>query len=214
MVDRDMAYQRPRVLLSYVKASSPSGDDILMGYEDHPTPVALNLSTAFSTLPQTFAEAFWEVAGAGYNEACNCPTILCRLSEGRGTFTYGLAGRSGPRITVYLRTMVVEQEVLDLRMNKNGEPLCAFSINNGSSPVTYNLGEDFLRNAYAVFDLHNDKVALAQARMDSDALNNSNVMPFASHGAPIPLARNVDVQPTVVPTNLPTSTVFSSTTTN
>lgn len=213
MVYRDMAYQGPRILLSYVKASSSSGDDVLVRYEDDPTPVALKLGTAFSTFPQKLAEALWKVAGAEYTEACNCPTVPCRLSKGQGTFVYGFAGRSGPQITMHLRTMVVEQEVQDLRMNKSGEPLCAFSIVNGSSPATYNLGEDFLRNAYAVFDLHNNKVALAQARMDSDALNNSHLVSFANHGAPIPSAWSVAGQPTVIPETSPSSMLSSTTTT-
>lgn len=213
MVYRDMENQGPRILLSYVKASSQSGVDILMGYEDHPSPVALILGTAFSTFPQTLAEAIWQVAGAEYLEECDCPAVPCRLSEGYGTLVYGFAGRSGPEITMHLRSMVVEQGVQDLRMNNTaGEPLCAFSITNGSNPSTYSIGEDFLRNAYAVFDWHNNEVALAQARMDSDALNNSNVVPFAGHGAPIPSARIVNDQPMGLPTTLPTSTLFSSTT--
>lgn len=211
MVYRDTDYQGPRILLSYVKASSQSGDDILMRYEDDPSPVALKLGTAFSMLPQPLAEAIWQVAGAEWLEECNCPAVPCRLSEGYGTFVYGFAGRSGPEITMHLRSMVVEQEVQDLRMNNTaGEPLCAFSIINGSNPSSYNIGEDFLRNAYAVFDLRNNEVALAQARMDSDALNNSKLVPFAGHGAPIPSARAVTEQPMGIPTSLPTSTFFSS----
>lgn len=181
-----------------------------MGYEDEPTPVALTLGTAFSVFPQTLAEEIWQVAGAEYLSACNCATVPCQLSKGQGSFVYGFAGRSGPRITMYLHTMVVEQETQDLRMDKNGEPLCAFSIINGSNPVSYNLGEDFLRNAYTVFDLHNNEVALAQARMDFDILGTSKMVPFESHGAHIPLARSVTGQPLIMPTNLPTSTVISS----
>lgn len=73
-----------------------------MGYEDSPCPAALKLGTAFSTFPQILTEAMWQEAGAEYFEACNCPAVPCRLSEGHGTFIYGFAGRQGPLITVYL----------------------------------------------------------------------------------------------------------------
>lgn len=103
--------------------------------------------------------------------------------------------------------MVVEQKVLDLQMNTtDDEPLCAFSIINGSNPNTYNVGEDFLRHAYSVFDMHNNAVALAQARADSDALNNSKLVPFVGHGAPIPSAGSVTDQPSVIRATLPTTT--------
>ncbi|KUI53681.1 putative aspartic-type endopeptidase opsB [Cytospora mali] len=214
MVYRDMAYQGPRIRLSCVKASSESGNDIMMGYEDEPLPVALKLGTSFSMFPQMLAEAIWRVVGAQYIEACSCPAVPCQLSEGYTTFNYGFAGGNGPQITMHLWSMVIEQEVQDLQVNNtDGEPLCAFSILNGSEPNNYSLGEDFLRNAYAVFDLYNNKVALAQARTDSDALYNSNVVQFAGHGAPIPSAWSVSEKSMVIPTASPTSTVLSSITT-
>ncbi|KUI68469.1 putative aspartic-type endopeptidase opsB [Cytospora mali] len=214
MVYRDIAYQGPRIRLSCVKASSESGDNIMMEFEDEPLPVALKLGTSFSTFPQMLAEAIWRVVGAQYIEACNCPAVPCQLRSGYSTFNYGFAGRTGPQITMHLWSMVIEQEVQDLQINNtDGEPLCAFSILNGSEPNNYSLGEDFLRNAYAVFDLHNNKVALAQARTDSDALYNSNVVHFAGYGAPIPSAWSAIEKPMVIPPASPSSTILSSITT-
>jgi Eukaryotic aspartyl protease len=50
------------------------------------------------------------------------------------------------------------------------------------------LGDSILRSAYVVFDLANERIGLAQAKLNA---TDSNVVPFASSGAPIPSATSV-----------------------
>lgn len=170
-----------------------------MSYDDSPYPVALNLGAASSTFPQNIAEAIWKEAGAEYHEESGSPSIPCALAESDKTFTYGFGGASGPQIKTHLWTMIIDQKTRDLHLNNAfGEPLCVFSVLNSTNSTSYTLGQDFMRNAYVVFDMHNDKIALAQGRTDSGALNNSDVVRFEKYGAPIPMVQLIPEQSTFV----------------
>ncbi|KAL1879871.1 hypothetical protein Daus18300_001710 [Diaporthe australafricana] len=195
-VHTESSSRAPTILLSHLKASSHIGHKALMTYDDNPYLVAINLGVEFSFLPQNIAEAIWQEAGAEYLEACGCPAVPCALTESYNTFTYGFGGTDGPQIEMHLWTMVIDRDVYDLQLdNTNGEPLCVFSVKNATNPASYAVGEDFLRNAYVVFDMSNDKIALAQGRFDSDALHHSDVVLFTEYGAHIPSAQGASEQP-------------------
>lgn len=183
-----------------------------MSYNDIPYPVALNLGVDFSTFPQHIAEAIWEEAGAEYLGLRGCPAVPCALAETDNTFTYGFNGANGPQIKMHLWTMIIPQKTHDLHLNNtDGEALCVFSVSNSTSSTTHTLGQDFLRNAYLVFDLHNEEIALAQGRSDSDTLNNSDLVPFEEYGASIPSTQIVPQQAKAVPAKQSTNTLISTT---
>lgn len=56
-----------------------------------------------------------------------------------------------------------------------------------SSGSSYVLGDNFLRSTYAVYDLENNQIALAQANFNP---GSSNVLPFSDKGSYIPNATN------------------------
>lgn len=184
-----------------------------MSYDDIPYPVALNLGVEFSTFPQNIAEAIWEEAGAEYLGRHGCPAVPCALTETNNTFTYGFDGADGPQIKMHLWTMIIAQKTYDLHLNNtDGEALCVFSVLNSTNSTSHTLGQDFLRNAYVVFDNHNKKIAVAQGRSDFDALKNSDLVPFEEYGASIPSTRLVPQQPKAVPAKQSTNILISITT--
>lgn len=184
-----------------------------MSYDDKPYLVALDLGVNFSTFPQRIAEAIWEVAGAEYLEQRGYHAVPCALTETNNTFTYGFDGANGPQIKMHLWTMIIAQKTYDLHLNNtDGEALCVFSVLNSTNSTSHTLGQDFLRNAYVVFDLHNEMVALAQGRSDSDALNNSDLVLFDEYGASIPLAQLDRQQPKAFPAKQSPITLTSTTT--
>lgn len=183
-----------------------------MSYGDIPYPVALDLGVRFSTFPQHIAEAIWEEAGAEYLGRRGCPAVPCALSETNYTFTYGFDGANGPQIKMHLWTMIIAQKIHDLHLNNTaGEALCVFSVLNSTNSTSHTLGQDFLRNAYVVSDVHNEEIALAQGRSDSDALIHSDVVPF-EYGASIPLAQLVPQQPKAGPAKQSANTLIPTTT--
>lgn len=184
-----------------------------MSYDDIPYPVALNLGVEFSTFPQNIAEAIWEEAGAEYLGRHGCPAVPCALTETDNTFTYGFDGANGPQIKMHLWTMIIAQKTHDLHLNNtDGEALCIFSVLNSTNSTSHTLGQDFLRNAYVVLDMHNEKIAVALGRSDFDALNNSDFVPFEEYGASIPTAQLVPQQPKTVPAKQNTNILISTTT--
>ncbi|KAK2613957.1 hypothetical protein N8I77_000823 [Diaporthe amygdali] len=196
LVHTALSLQGPIILLSHIEASSQTGDKTLMSYNDEAYLAAVRLGVGSSTFPQDIAEAIWEEVGAEYMEICGCPVVPCALAESSNTFTYGFSDTNGPQIKMHLWTMVIGQEIHDLQLNNTqGESLCVFSVTNATNSTSYALGEDFLRNAYIVFDVHNEKIALAQGRIDPGALNNSDVEVFADYGAQIPSAQRVSKHP-------------------
>ena len=66
----------------------------------------------------------------------------------------------------------------------NGESVCQLGIQPaGDLPTLF--GDTFLRSAYVVYDLENNQIALAPTKFNS---TSSNIVSFASKGAPIPSA--------------------------
>lgn len=65
-----------------------------------------------------------------------------------------------------------------------GELVCAFGNQNQPAPP-YLLGDTVLRSAYVVYDLENNQIAIAPTKYNS---TESNIVAFASKGAPIPSA--------------------------
>jgi Eukaryotic aspartyl protease len=93
--------------------------------------------------------------------------VSCSAITPNMTLDFGFGGSDGPLIQVLLYRNIVnvdyEADVCSLRF-----------ANNGAEPgYNYILGNSFLRSVYAVFDLDNDQVSLAQARLN---LTSSSVV--------------------------------------
>ena len=112
--------------------------------------------------------------------------VPCDLASVDGTLNYGFGGPGGPVIKVAVSDLVLP---LTLRSGRkptfsDGTEACQLGIQPaGDLPIL--LGDTFLRSAYAVYDLANNRIALAQTDFNS---TDSNVVAFASEGAQIPSA--------------------------
>ncbi|KAK0753807.1 mitochondrial elongation factor g 1-like protein [Schizothecium vesticola] len=175
------------VALTSLSAHSPSGSDTLTSYQ-LPIPVVLDSGTTLSYLPNDVAAQVWQEVGALYSPDANLAVVPCQLASSKGTFSFGFAGPSGPTISVSM-----DELVLDLTSGLpplfdsgpyNGMTMCEFGIQNLSAPP-YLLGDTFLRSAYVVYDLVNNQVGIAETDFNA---TGSNVVAFASSGAPIPSA--------------------------
>lgn len=190
---------RTVVTLASVQANSSSGLDTLAG--GLPVSTGIWVGRPALNVPSELAFNMWEVAGAEYWSDLGAPTVPCSMKESEGSFTFRLASDEGPAVSVPMRSLVAPPSGL-------GDN-CLFLVYNETNPRNYYLGEAFLQNVYAVFDLANMKFAVATPNPESTA---TNIVAFAGVSAPIPstvavssqLTRAVSTTGSV--TELPTTT--------
>lgn len=168
-----------------LQASSGSGTDTLTpdGFSEA---AILDSGTTITLLPNALAEQVFNEVGASYDQQLGAVVVPCALAGNSGTINYGFGGAGGPVIKVPMNELVLPltSESGETPRYKNGNEACQFGIEPASGlPVLF--GDTFLRSAYAVYDLANNKIALANTNFNQ---TESNIVAFESQGAPIPSA--------------------------
>ncbi|KAL8998786.1 MAG: hypothetical protein Q9169_002236 [Polycauliona sp. 2 TL-2023] len=133
-----------------------------------------NLDSGFSTtfLPSSIAEAVYSAAGVLNDESTqNRPFVPCNMSTAAATFTFGFGGPLGPQISVSMADFV--QPFRNNITFGDGTAACYFDLESWGKPSAV-LGDSFLRSAYAVFDLENRQIALAQSNIEGTTNSTSN----------------------------------------
>ncbi len=154
--------------------------------EDYAIAAILDSGTTITLLPDDLAYMVFEELGASVNNQLGAVVVPCDLAKNTGTLNYGFGGTGGPTIKVQVSDLVLPLTLTNGRTPKytNGQDACQLGIQAaGELPVLF--GDTFLRSAYAVYDLENNQIALAQTDFNS---TDSNVVSFASSGAAIPSA--------------------------
>jgi hypothetical protein len=123
--------------------------------------------------------------------------VPCALANEVGNLTFGFGGPNGPKIVVPISSFITQvpqsaQALLggQVPTYPDGQTACILAI----QPVSFGikkiiLGDPFLRHAYATYDLSNNVIALANAKVNA---TDSNIVPFASSGAAIPSATTIE----------------------
>jgi len=175
------------VAMTSLQAVSSTGTDSLTSTQ-FPIPAVLDSGTTLSYLPDDLAVQVWNEVGAVYSADIGVATVPCSMADSKGYFSFGLGGTGGPLINI-----TMDELVLDLSSGQaptftsgryKGQTACEFGIQNLTGGP-YLLGDTFLRSAYVVYDLVNNQIAIAPTDFNS---TTSNVVAFASSGAPIPSA--------------------------
>jgi Eukaryotic aspartyl protease len=192
------------VALTSVSASSSSGTDQLTpnGYA---VGVVLDSGTTLTYLPMDLATLIFNEVGAAYNATLGIALVDCSLGNKNGTLDFGFGGHSGPQVSVPMSELVNPIKLTNgnFLTDSNGKQVCRFGISAQAPGATNSLlfGDTFLRSAYVVYDLENNQIGLAQAKLNT---TDSSVVPFASKGATIPSAT---VAPIATASNAATTTV-------
>ncbi|KAL7927111.1 aspartic peptidase domain-containing protein [Trichoderma austrokoningii] len=177
-----------------VQATSPSGTDTLSTNVDSLVAV-LDSGTTLTYLPQDMAEQAWKEVGASFNEEFGLAIVPCSIRNANGHFSFTFAGPDGPKINVTMAELALDlfsggpQPKFSSGPNQ-GQSVCEFGIQNTTSSP-FLLGDTFLRSAFVVYDLVNNEIALAPTNFNS---TKTNVVAFASSGAPIPSATSAPNQ--------------------
>jgi hypothetical protein len=158
----------------------------------------LDSGTTITLLPDDLAEVVFEELGAEVSEELGAVVVPCALGDKNGTLNYGFGGVGGPTISVQVSQLVLPLTLSNGETPKysNGEDACQLGIQAaGDLPVLF--GDTFLRSAYVVYDLDNNRIALAQTDFNS---TESNVVAFESGGAAIPSATSAPNEAAVTQT--------------
>lgn len=194
--DPEFGYSTFDVNLTSIHAVSSSGtDDLHHAKNESILRVTLDTGTTVSYLPADIAKAAWDEVGAEYFHAADAAVIPCSMANSTGYFSFQFGGASGPRINVTMDELVVADDnstdIYDSGPNK-GKAQCIFGIQNVTSDDSFLLGDTFLRSAYVVHDMVNNRVGLAAANNNA---TKSNIVPFPSMGAAIPSASTIEALP-------------------
>lgn len=145
--------------------------DVLGG---NPMAALLDSGTSLSYFPESVAKQIIEEQFDGlyysrlgyYIQACDFP----------GNLVYNF---SGATITVPFSSFLfpIVSSSGKAATSKDGQPVCAIGILPFSSSFAL-LGDTFLRNAYVVYDLKNNEIALAQAKLNQ---TDSNIEAIVSN---------------------------------
>lgn len=126
--------------------------------------VLLDTGSTLTMLPQPVAEAMYRSAYVIF--IGGLPFVRC---TNVGTnFTFGFGGPDGAKITVPISEFMIPALSGEGFEITDGIPACRFGVGISGSPTDGILGDTFLRSAYAVFDLDNRQIALAQSNDIAD----------------------------------------------
>ncbi|KAL8949978.1 MAG: hypothetical protein Q9222_003956 [Ikaeria aurantiellina] len=133
----------------------------------------LDTGTTGTVLPESIAQIIYSAAGVLEDESTyNRRLVSCNLSTASATFTFGFGGPLGPQISVPMSGLVLPWK--DNVTFADGTPACSFDVQTWDHPDAI-LGDSLLRSAYAVFDLDNKQISLAQANLDLNITSQPNI---------------------------------------
>ncbi|KAK0610906.1 aspartic peptidase domain-containing protein [Immersiella caudata] len=173
-------------------------------------PVILDSGTTYTYLPrEVTAPLFSRLNAVDRSLSFSNPIVYvdCALldTDPNLFIEYQFDGPDGPKIKVSIADIVFNdiQPYVDsgalatpsLPFPKNRA--CSLGIMTSQTGDVHLLGDTFLRSAYVVYDLSNDRVALAQSYMNA---TGSNIIEIARNASGVPLATG---QLEVVPTGVP-----------
>jgi hypothetical protein len=185
------------VAFTSLSASSSSGTDQLTP-SNYASAAILDSGTTITLLPDDIARTVFEELGAQNSEQLGAVVVPCTLAQNTGTLNYQFGGVGGPTIKVAMSQLVLPLVLSngEVPTYTNGEAACQLGIEAaGTLPVLF--GDTFLRSAYAVYDLENNRIALAQTDFNA---TGSNVVAFPSQGASIPSATSASNEAAVTQT--------------
>ncbi|KIW12658.1 hypothetical protein PV08_09936 [Exophiala spinifera] len=188
-------YTRFEIALTAISLTDQNGTHKLTD-DDFAVPALIDSGTVAQTLPQPVYDAILGGLGATNDPNLGSPVVPCAYGDAGIYITYTFGGPGGPSIDVQLSELL-GPGASDPSFYKGDVPACAIFINPATEDLGYILGDSFMRSGYFVYDLENNMMAIAQARLNSS--EPEKIVAF-SNGTDIPGATSTNTF-----TNVPTS---------
>jgi hypothetical protein len=130
-------------------------------------PALLDSGTVSQDLPAGVANEILKGFGAVQG------TLPCDYRNSNASLTYTFGGDGGPSINVPLSALIIDGGSATF---PDGRAECQILVTseNGNGVI---LGDSFLRSAYAVYDIANNEIAIAQAVLDATSTSNILTIP-------------------------------------
>ncbi len=172
------------VAFTSLQVTSSTGTDTLTP-SNYAVAAILDSGTSLTLLPDDLAMVVFQELSASQDPTFGV-VVPCTVGQVTGSLSFGFGGAGGPVIKVPVSELVLP--LYDQSGNvphfQNGQAACQLGIEAAQGrPVLF--GDTFLRSAYVVYDLVNNRIGIAQSNFNA---GSSNVVAFASSGAPIPSA--------------------------
>lgn len=142
-------------------------------------PALLDSGTTLTYFPPTLASTIAKAVGGSYSSTVGAYVMNCESSDNIAIdFNFTGAIISVPLANFFIQVTYSSGGIA----TSGGDEICAIGI-LGNSENAFILGDSFLRAAYAVYDLDNFQISLANANLDS---SKSNIETINSTGTTIP----------------------------
>ena len=160
-------YTRLFVTLTKLEFDGETVDD------DMALAVLLDTGSSLTYLPNEAAAALYDMVGASFSQDDGLAFVPCSMRDESATLDFTF---SSPTISVPLDELVLdlttepahgdEEDSSGRPSLPDGQDACVFGVapSGGSTAV---LGDTFMRSAYVVFDLENNEISIAQAKLNS-----------------------------------------------
>lgn len=180
----DKDFNRTAIQLTDLYLTDESGKSSLFP-RDTVALAMLDTGSTYSYMPKAMLDQLYASAGVLYSdETLGSSVVPCDLYTANANFTFGFGATiDGPQITVPM-SQLVSRFPIDITF-EDGTPACNFGIGVHPDGLIL-LGDSFLRSAYAVFDLENDRIALAQSVAGIANPENEHVVPIVKGADGIP----------------------------
>ena len=158
--DSTVAYNRAAVKLTRVATLDGESSTVVSpsGYSET---AVLDTGTSLTVLPNDIASKIINAMGAQFypSGATSGTTIVpCSQKDKNLSTNFHFGGLTGPTINV-----PISQLVLRYLAPLDGVDMCQFGIYGSDGTYSTTLGDSFLRSAYVVYDVENDRIGLAQS---------------------------------------------------
>ncbi|KAK7185333.1 hypothetical protein DPSP01_011128 [Paraphaeosphaeria sporulosa] len=149
-------------------------------FDNENVAVLLDSGSSLIYLPDNVAQALYTKYDATYDSTQGAAICNCDLANQEGSLEFTFSS-DGPTISVPLNELVLVMGY------QRGQPICILGIGPSGDSISV-LGDTFLRSAYVVYDLENNKIGLAQTVFNS---TESNIQEIQSGSTGIPSATGV-----------------------
>ncbi|KAH7417932.1 aspartic peptidase domain-containing protein [Cadophora sp. MPI-SDFR-AT-0126] len=193
--DRKGNYTAFTVGLTSLSITPEDGTSIPITKPSFSTPIVLESSTTIIYLPSDVVRTIYNMFDVTFRNST--AFVDCKYSNSSYmTFAF----ESGSVVNVAYSELINKIYVPSPEpTNLPFSDVCVMGILEGDGPGTYYLGDFFLRSAYVVFDLTNNRIGIAQSNQNSQT---SNIVEVPSGAASIPQSTGLPL-PSKTPGSIP-----------
>ncbi|GAB1320160.1 hypothetical protein MFIFM68171_10370 [Madurella fahalii] len=129
--------------------------------------VLLDTGSSLTYLPDAMVRDLYNQVGAQFDADANAAYVPCELAQNQTLLNFTF---SSPTISVEMNELVLDLVTSSGQRPRfaNGVAACLFGIAPAGAGTNV-LGDTFLRSAYVVYDMDNNRIALAPTRFNTTA---------------------------------------------